>query len=60
MFDIKKAEEEARKEIAEEQSKAAKGKIKGHLQKITAAKQVVANLEREYEVMLREIGSDVV
>jgi len=59
MFDVKAAEAEAQKEVAEEQSKAAKGKIiKSHLIKI-AAEQVVANLRREYEVLLREIGADV-
>ena len=59
MFDVKAAEAEAQKEVAEEQSKAAKGKIKSHLIKIAAAEQVVANLRREYEVLLREIGADV-
>jgi predicted GTPase len=58
MFDITKIEEEARKEVAEEQAKAAKTKIKAHLGKIAAAKAVLANLEREYEVILREVGSE--
>lgn len=58
MFDIKAAEAEAKKEIAKEQSDKAKTKIKAHLGKIAAANEVVANLQREYEVLLREIGSD--
>lgn len=59
MFDIKKAQAEAEKEIAEEQSKVAKDKIKAHLRKIAQAQTVVANLEREYEVLLREAGADL-
>lgn len=58
MFDVKKAQAEAEKEIAEDQAKIAKGKIKDHLKRISTAKAVVANLEREYEVMLREIGAE--
>lgn len=57
MFDIKKAEEEARKEVAEEQASAAKSKIKAKLKAIADAKKIVANLEHEYEVLLRELGS---
>jgi len=57
MFDIKQVEEEARKELAEEKSVAAKSKIKAHLAKIAAAKKVVANLEEEYQVLLRDIGA---
>lgn len=59
MFDIKTVEAEAKKEIAEEQGKRAKEKIKGHLAKICAARAVIANLEREYEVLLAEVGADV-
>lgn len=59
MFDIKKVEEEARKEIAEEQAKAAKGKIKDKLAQISKARAVVQQLEREYEVMIQEVGADV-
>jgi len=57
MFDIKQVEEEARKELADEKSTAAKSKIKAHLAKIAAAKKVVANLEEEYQVLLRDIGA---
>lgn len=59
MFDIKAAEAEAKKELAKEQCEAAKGMIKAHLKKIAAAKAIVVNLEREYEVMLREAAEDV-
>ena len=57
MFDIKKIEEEARKEVAAEQADSAKAKIKAHLAKITAAKKVVANLELEYQALLADIGA---
>jgi hypothetical protein len=59
LFDIKAAEEQARKEVAEEQAKAAVAKLKAKLKAISAARAVVANLEREYEVLLREAGSDL-
>lgn len=58
MVEVKSIQQEAEFELREEQSKIAKGKIKDHLRKIGAAKAVLANLEREYEVILREIGSD--
>jgi len=57
MFDVTKAQKEAEAEIAEEALKAAKGKIKDHLKRLAAARAVVTNLEREYEVLLREIGN---
>lgn len=60
MFDIKKVEEEARKEVNEEQTKAAKEKIKSHLKRLASARQVVSNLEFEYKVLLEEIGGTVV
>ena len=44
MFDIKKVEEEARKELAEEKSTAAKAKIKSHLGKIAAAQKNYGNI----------------
>ena len=56
MFDIKQVEEEARKELAEEKSNAAKAKIKAHLGKIAAAQKIVDNLKQEYEVLIRDIG----
>lgn len=59
MFDIKSVEEEARKELAEEQGKAAKAKIKDKLSQIAKARAITVNLEHEYEVLLREIGSEV-
>lgn len=57
-FDIKAAQAEAEKEIAEEAMKAAKGKIKAHLQKIEAAKKVLVNLENEYAILLREVAGE--
>lgn len=55
-FDIKKVEEEARKEVSEEQATKAKGQIKAKLKAIADAKAVVANLEKEYQVLLLTIG----
>lgn len=57
MFDVKKIEETARLELAKEQGEKAKTQIKSQLQKIAAARSVVSNLERDYEVLLREIGA---
>lgn len=57
VFDIKAVEADALKEIAEEKAKAAKAKIKGKLAEIARAKRIVANLEEEYAVLLRDIGS---
>jgi hypothetical protein len=59
MFDIKQIEADAKKEVAEEEGKAAKAAIKSKLQQISKARAVVANLEREYEVLLREVGSNL-
>jgi hypothetical protein len=56
MFDVKSVEAEAKKELAEEQSKAAKSKIKTKLAQIASAEAVVANLKREYSALLLEIG----
>lgn len=58
MFDVKAVQAEAEKELAKEQSEAAKGKIKTKLKQIASSRAVTANLEREYEVLLAEIGSD--
>lgn len=59
MFDLNEVEKAAQDEIRKEQSEKAKGKIKEHLRKIAQARQVVTNLEAEYEVLKREIGADV-
>lgn len=57
MFDIKKAEADAKAELAKEQAEGAKVKIKAKLKQIAASKEVTANLEREYEVLLREVAA---
>ena len=57
MFDVKAVREEAEREIAAEAAEKAKFAIKAKLKAIGAARAVVANLEREYEVLLREIGA---
>ncbi len=56
MFDVKAVQKEAEEEVAAEQADAARGKIKGKLKDIAQAKAIVRNLEREYEVLLAEIG----
>lgn len=56
LFNVKEAQEQAAKEVKEEAIKKATGQIKGSLQKIEAAKQVLVNLEKEHEVLLRTIG----
>lgn len=57
MFDIKAIEADALKEIAEEQAKLAKGKIKAKLAEIARAERIVGNLREEYKVLLADIGS---
>lgn len=47
--------QQAEAEVRKEQSEKAKEKLKGLLRKIDQAKEVVANLNREYEVALAEI-----
>ena len=59
MFDVKKAQEAAEAELAEDRCKEAKKRIKSKLQAIAAAKKVVQNLEREYTVLLEDIGETV-
>ena len=56
MFDIKSVEDEARRELAEEKAKAAKGKIKDSLKRIAAAEAIVRNLREEHAVLLADIG----
>lgn len=57
MFDIKKVQEEAAKELADEKAKKAKEKIKGKLREIDAAEKIVANLHRELEDLYGELSS---
>jgi DNA anti-recombination protein RmuC len=49
MFDIKKVQDEAAKEVAEERAKKAKESVKEKLRQIDKAKQIVSNLERELD-----------
>lgn len=58
MFDITKVQQEAEAEIAKESAAKAKESIKAHLKKIAAAEAVVANLRREYEVLLRTVAAE--
>jgi len=57
---IQQIEDEARKELIEEQAKAAKTKIKASLQAIARAEAVVANLKQEHAVILRLAGESLV
>lgn len=56
MFDIKSVEEEARKELAAERGKEAKGKIKASLTRIANAETMLRNAKEEHAVLLRTIG----
>ena len=56
MFDIKKVEAEALKEISDEQAETARRRIKAKLKEIAAAERIVLNLRGEYAVLLRDIG----
>jgi TRAP-type C4-dicarboxylate transport system substrate-binding protein len=47
MFDVKKAMDEARKEVAEENFNKAKEQYKEKLRQLEKAKLVVTNIERE-------------
>lgn len=58
VIDVTGVEAEAKAELQEEAAKAAKGRLKDHLRKLSQARAVVANLEREYEVLLKTIALD--
>ena len=58
MFDIKKAQDEAKKEIAEEQAGNAKDKIKCKLRELSRGKKIVANIERELEDLYVELSQN--
>jgi hypothetical protein len=57
-FDVKAAEAEAKKELAEQQGKAAKAKIKVKLEQISGLEKALANARREYACLLEDIGSE--
>jgi hypothetical protein len=48
-MDINKVKSEAQKEFTEEQETAAKKLVKEKMKELSAAKQIVKNLERELE-----------
>jgi hypothetical protein len=58
MFDITNIEKEARAELAEELGKSAKQKIKAKLREINMAERALTNMRQEYQVLLRDIGSE--
>lgn len=59
MFDIKQVEKDAQAEFAKERADNAKKKLVAKLKTLADARQVVLNLENEYAVLLRDIGSQV-
>lgn len=59
MFDIKKIQEEAAKEVREDREKAAKAKIKTQMEKIAKAKSVLRGLEQELELLMEAIGNEL-
>ncbi len=59
MFDIKKVQEEAAKEIAEEKAEKAKILIKEKLRAISKSEQIVTNLKHELEDLYADIGRQV-
>lgn len=58
MFDINEVLKDAQEELAAERAKRAKERIKAKLIEIERAKKIVANLEAEYALLLKDIGSD--
>ena len=56
MLDAKKVQEEAEAEVREEQTKAAKEKIKVLLRKKAQAQLMLANIDREIGDAYAEIG----
>jgi len=59
MFDIKKAKEEAEKEIAQEKGEKAKKRIKEKMAALDTAKKVVQNIERELDDLYVELGQSL-
>jgi hypothetical protein len=57
MFDVKKAIEEARKELADEAYDKAKVRVKAKLREIATAEKVLANLKRELEDIYADLGN---
>lgn len=49
----------AQKEIADESSERARKLITGKLREIKNAERVLANLQQEYEVLLRDLADQV-
>ena len=56
MFDIKAVEKKALEDIRKERETKATKEIKAKLEQIEKARLVLRNLEREYAVLLAEIG----
>lgn len=56
MIDIKSVQKAAEEEVRAERITAAKGRLKAKIQQIENAKTVLANLNREYEDLVRAIG----
>lgn len=59
MFDIKKVQEEAEKEIMDEKLLVAKKRIKSKLNERESAKRILANIEREIDDLYVELGESI-
>ena len=59
MFDINEVEKQARQEVQEEQKSKAIEKMKTAIKKLSAARAVVRNIEREIEELKVTIAEDV-
>jgi len=57
MFDVKKAMDEAKKEVAEEQFNKAKDKYKSKLRELAQAEAIVANIKRELTDLELKFGN---
>jgi hypothetical protein len=59
MTNVSEILSEAKQEIIEQKAKEAKTKIKSKLTQIDAAKGIVANLERELEVLVEQVNAEI-
>ena len=56
MIDIKKVEKEAREKVRLEREEKAIKEIKLKIEELERARGIVRNLEKEYELLIKEIG----
>lgn len=58
-FDVKELEAEIDQEVTDAAVKAAKKKLIGKRTEVQQAKQVLRNLEREYNLLLLEVTDEI-